>query len=726
MGIGAAIGAAIFTAGSAAAAITAFAVNTVVSLALGSLASALAPKPKTANLSGGFTAKASGLTQNINQPITPRRILYGEARVGGALTFIETTNDDQFMHIILTLCDHEIEHIGEIWFNGVSIPEDAFDNDGNVISGDYANRARIKRYLGTVDQTVDPDLLAETSVDQTFRGRNIAYIYARLEFDRDVFPSSVPVITAWVKGRKIYDPRDNVERWTNNGALFPYDYLTLPPNGLITGVGAAREDIDETCIIASANVSDEIVPTAEIVQNINGVDINSGILTVPGVNNRLPFQTGDRVTVSGSGLPSGLATSTNYFIIPYQRNDNPRVKLADSLENALAGVAVNLGSAGSGSAIIRKNGEPRYTGGGVVETSEDSKSVIEDLLTTTGGSAVYVGGKWIIKAASYHTPVYEFNESHLTSPITVRTKVGRRERFNLIKGVYVSPLNDGEPADYPVVENSFYQNQDGEILPIDFDLPLTQRASTAQRLAKIKLEKHRQELFFEASFKLHAMQVQPADIVYISNERMGWSSKPFEVVTWSLTSEKVDNVPLYSVRMALQETASSVYDWNNGEETLVDPAPDTNLPNPLRVAPPTGLAAIPREIRTASGDLTFEFDITWSPPNDIFVVNGGRYEVEFKKSNELQFRSSYDAKDNDELITVKQIEGGVNYDTRVRSVNNLGVRSQWANLFGFNVTSPSGATLRFDDGFITDEPIEFIDEGLITDGIVQTIDEGTL
>ncbi len=177
MGIGAAIAATLVSAGAsaaAAAAISAFVVNTVVSLALGALASAIAPKPKTPNLAGGFSAKASGITQNIKQPITSRRILYGEARIGGALTFIETTNDDKYMHLILTLCDHEVEEIGEVQFNGTSIPIDAFDANGNVTSGDYKDRARLKFYKGTTTQTADPDLVSETAVDNNFRGRGVA------------------------------------------------------------------------------------------------------------------------------------------------------------------------------------------------------------------------------------------------------------------------------------------------------------------------------------------------------------------------------------------------------------------------------------------------------------------------------------------------------------------------------------------------------------------------
>ena len=60
------------------------------------------------------------------------------------------------------------------------------------------------------------------------------------------------------------------------------------------------------------------------------------------------------------------------------------------------------------------------------------------------------------------------------------------------------------------------------------------------------------------------------------------------------------------------------------------------------------------------------------------------------------------------------MQPGVNYDCRVRSVNNLGVRSVWQSLFGFTVDSSSGATIKIDYGFITDVVSESIDYELIT------------
>jgi hypothetical protein len=207
---------------------------------------------------------------------------------------------------------------------------------------------------------------------------------------------------------------------------------------------------------------------------------------------------------------------------------------------------------------------------------------------------------------------------------------------------------------------------------------------------------------------------------------MGWTDKVFEVIDWSLSTRNVNGAPLFIVNLVLQETASAVYDWNSGEETTVDPAPDSQLPSALNVDPPTALNVTPREVETASGDLTYEFDIDWTAPNDRFVTNGGHYEVEFKKSSDSNWRTSYQAKDSDIEIRVPQVRPGINYDTRVRSINNVGVRSQWQPLFGFSIDSPSGATISLDYGQITGSVTDVRDFGQITGSVDSTEDYGSL
>ena len=91
---------------------------------------------------------------------------------------METTENDKYLHIVLSLADQESEEIGEIWFDDVSIPLIIL-TVRVVTSGPYANKVRIKIF-GNNGQTADADLVSETLATLNFRGRGVTYIYVRL------------------------------------------------------------------------------------------------------------------------------------------------------------------------------------------------------------------------------------------------------------------------------------------------------------------------------------------------------------------------------------------------------------------------------------------------------------------------------------------------------------------------------------------------------------------
>lgn len=196
-------------------------------------------------------------------------------------------------------------------------------------------------------------------------------------------------------------------------------------------------------------------------------------------------------------------------------------------------------------------------------------------------------------------------------------------------------MNDGNPADYPIVKNDTYATQDGELLATSYDLPYTQRPHTAQRLAKIQMEDFRQEIRFSAPFKLSAFKLQVGDTFYFTFTRHGWTNKVFEVKSWKISV--ADGAPV--IEMSCKETASTIWDWNSGDETAVDPSPNSSLPSVFNVSPVTSLSVNPQEISTATGDKTYKFTLSWLEPNDFYVKNGGKYEVQFKKTiDDPEFR----------------------------------------------------------------------------------------
>ena len=723
------IAAVVATASSAAAAAAAGAVITAgsllatfgVSLALGIVARALAPSAPSSGVSNNIEQR--GITRQVRQPITNRKIVYGEDRVSGAIVRFESTNNEEFLHMVIVLAGHEVEEIGEVWIDDYPIVEDMIDGSTRIVNtGRYDGLIRIVKEKG--DQTVaNAMLVSDTSATSTDVGNETAYLYVRLKYDRDKFPNGIPNISAWVKGKKCYDPRDTTTRYTPNIALMCRDHLADVKYGL----GAKDNELDDTYTNSAANKCDEIQATTVKSFTPSAVDNTSDLVSID--DDLLYLQTGDQVEFIGTP-PAPLTTGVNYYVIPYQRKKSDDTKarfgFATTLANAVAGTLIDI--TGTSTAFtIRKNGEPRYYGGGVLESSTEPKANIEDIISGMAGRAVYSGGTWKLRAGAYVAPNITLDENHLIGGVSVQTKVRRTERFNTVKGTYISQINNGQPTDYPSVTNATYVTQDnGEEMLRDLPLAFTQRPHTAQRIAKIELEKMRQEIAFTASFKLHAMQLIVGDTVQITLDKFGWTDKIFEVTEWGLNVSKSEDGIVPIVNMSLRETATTVYDWNSGEEEAVDPAPNTNFPNPFDVAAPTGLTATPVEVPTAGGDLTYKFILSWTPPANTFVTNGGHYDVQFKQTGETDWGTSFPAKDDDIFIDVNQVRPGVNYDARIRSVNNLGVRSSWNSLFGFTIESPSGANIVLDYLLVTQAVTDMLDYGNITDSVDGINDFGSI
>jgi hypothetical protein len=270
------IGTAIITGlgGSAALAATTVAFGITVAGVVGYVATSLvtswalkALSPKPPEFSSASINSSRGLLVNQKDAIAPHDFVYGEVRKGGAITYYETTGaDNKFLHQIIALAGHEVDAIGDIYLNDEVV---TLDGSGFVTSSPWNSKIRIKKLLGTADQAADPDLLAESNqINANFRGRGIAYIYVRFEYDQDVFANGIPLITAVVRGKKVYDPRTTSTAYSNNAALVVRDYLT-------SAYGLNDSDVDDTVFSAAANISDENVSLSgggtEDRYTINGV-----------------------------------------------------------------------------------------------------------------------------------------------------------------------------------------------------------------------------------------------------------------------------------------------------------------------------------------------------------------------------------------------------------------------------------------------------------------------
>lgn len=549
--------------------------NVVVGVGLSYAFQALTGKPKQPSLSD-LSSQAQERTRLIRSSVVNHRVIYGTAMVSGPLVFAATTDKgskkDQYLHLVVPLAAHECQAINSIFFNDVEIQNSDLDSAGNVINGTYEDKARIKKILGSSSQAADPDLVDEVDVwTASHRLLGICYLYVRLEFDPDVYPSGIPNIKALVDGKKLYDPRDSSTVFSHNPALAIRDYLKST-----YGLSSSDEELHDASFIAAANICDE---------------------------------------------------------------------------------NVNLAAGGT---------QKRYTSDGVIDLGSKPIDILEDLLTSCGGVLTYEQGKYKLFVAAATSSSHSINENDLRGPIQVRTKPTKRELFNAVRGVFINPDDSYQPTDFPIRTNSTYEAQDGgEQIVKDVQLPFTTDSIRAQRLAEIVLQRSRQGIAIELPCKLTAIDISVWDVVQVSIAKLGWSNKEFRVVGWSLSEDG-------GVDLTLQEEAD-VYGWTPGtDEITIDPAPNTNLPDPFTVLPPSQITLSDVLITLNNGEIATRLNISVVPSTQATV---SRYEVEYRKAGETEYRTiGSGAETHYELLGVQD---SATYEVRARAISPTGVKSAY-------------------------------------------------
>jgi hypothetical protein len=523
------------------------------------------------------------------------------------------------------------------------------------------------------------------------------YSVVSLGYNTDIWKGGVPNVTAIIKGKNnIYDDRTSSTGWTDNAALCAADYLMDSD----WGMGVAQSDVNLTQLNTAANECDEQV-SVDTSQSQNSftftADQNTDIFTL---DDKHLWMVGDVVQLTTTGtLPSGLLTSTDYYVI---RIDETNIQIASNLANARAGTALNFGSPGSGTLTVTRQSQLRYTANGFVEKDKSHGDILRDLLTSMAGWVVPPGEQWDIHAGAHTSSVMTLDEDDLVGQLNIQTRLERPELFNAVRGVYRGPATQWQPTDLPPITNSTYESEDNGVrLWKDVRLPFTASPHAGERLMKIELERARQQISVTYPAGIRASQLRPGDTVSIDNTRMGWSGKLFFVTDMSPLKVNDDDAgnPVLQVDLLLRETASNVFDWNQ-EETTVDPAPDSNLPDPFaRLTKPSNVTATADSttyLVTNDGTIIQRILLEWDAVEDARVT---RYEVQWKLSTENNWQQDTLG---DTAYYIQPLQDDTTYDVRIRSSSAFS-NSLWVYVSGgvsvpkLTPTVPDITGLQIDD-----------------------------
>ena len=630
---------------------------------------AFAKKPK----GQAFTAEASGRAVAIRSPVESHKIIYGTARVSGPLVYVSTTDSgpnpagearaNKMLHMVIALAGHEVEEIGDIYINDRIVQ---FASDGRATTAPYQVTTQPQEYRrGVIFTSFSATAVAMTTDTphgfapgdtvtigpQPVSIANGVYTIATTpSANTFTFAYSTPAhLIGYSTGTTTVA---KVTKSTTSSYAYVYKYLGSP-NQAASGPAQAN--------IPGWTGNHRLRGIAYLYVRL---EFNNDVFPL-GIPNISAVVKGKKVYDPRTGL-TAWSDNPALCIRDYMASDYGFACASDEINDTYFAAAANV--CDEDVALSTGGTQNRYSCNGVVDTASAPLDNLGSLVTSLAGAVTYVQGEFRLHAGAYDEPAGAITTDHLAAPIRAVLRTDRKKLFNAVKGVYVDPAQEWQPTDFPFVTNSTYEAQDGgEQIFTDLDLPFTTNPHAAQRIAKLILEKARQGIVIELALNHSATQYTVYDTVTFTNAAPGWGGKVFRII-----SAATDGIG--PVMLALQEESSASYAWNNGEATVIDPAPDTNLPDPFTVLPPGTLTVTETLYVTRVGNgVKARANLSWLPSNDAF---GREYQVEYRASDAINWTVLPPTRDTE--YTLDDVGNGT-YEFRVKTLSILGGSSTYSS-----------------------------------------------
>lgn len=655
----------------------------VANLAVQSLIGSNSPSSAQSALS---SAQAQGILINSQSNVDPIPVIYGRRRVGGTRVFIEVSgSSNEYLHLVLVLSEGPVTAIDNVYL------DDVLSTDAK-----FTGLLNVTKHLGTLGEAADAALAADVPKwTSDCKLSNCAYLYVKLKYDRNAF-SGLPTITADVRGRTLYDPRDGQTRYSNNPALVLRDYLS----NTIYGRGISSSAIDDTSIAAAANACDVRI-TAPSFSDIFTVNTTTEALTFA---QPIPIDTGDGVKVSSTAtVPSPLVAGTTYYAI---KLTDTSYQLATTLTNAFAGTAIDLTSAGSGQHTLAQVNYAAYACDGTIDTNQTAYDNVRALLTACRGMLVFSGGKYrLVLDVATTASSFGFTENNITGSWVI-SQAGKRAKYNRVTAGFYNPAKKWQP-DLAMVESTALRATDnGLILEAKIDLPFTANSYRAQNVGQLTLNQSRYGLVVKFSAFQEGLRCEVGDVVPITHSTPGWSAKLFRI----MQIEIKDNDEVYVVA---REYSASVY-----TQAVLSPAAviaQSNLPDPFSVPAVSGLtltSGTSELLRLADGSVISRIRVGWTAPTEVYAQKG-QVEVQSKATTDLGWSPVDIVAAELGVAWVSPVQDSASYNVRIRAINSIGVRGAWSQgtvqVVGKTAPPSDVPWLRLDGERLTWGPVSDID-----------------
>ena len=614
------------TGGVGASAFSAFGLTGAAAMAAVTFATTLVSSGLAMLTSKGIEANNAnfGTKVTARNAQAPRQIIYGKTLTGGTIVHMQTSGtDNNRLHMFAVIAGHEIEEVEALRING-----------NNVVLGTNTSTSTIG---GKTVHTVTSSTFTNTDNDNSFgSGRLIRFSVndgsqtAADGFARNQLGSTIPTThifkdCAYIYMQMIYDP----------------EKLAQPPT--VTYKVKGKKCYDPRNGSTAWTDNPALIIRDFISSNTYGLKATSS-------------------EINDTSNAGGFASAAN---------------TCDQTVSS---------DTGGGS-------EKRYTANGFTNMSASPDGIIEGLVASCAGKVTYVNGKFNLFVGASQTPSLTITDDKLLAPPQVSTKPNNGEMYNTVKAIYVDASNEYIGTDGPVIQDTTFLNEDtpsGEstanyIKQLEVQMPYTTTVTMADRLSKIALRHGRKTVTLSCTTTLEFMKLQPCDWVYVTNERLGFTNKVFEVMSTNL--ELVgDETPVAATQLELKEIDSSVFNHAANEYVTVPAEGGVVDSGDMTVTAPSSLV-LSQILVKEGGVAKINILAAWSNNTSPYIRIT---EVAYKLSTSSAFSGVIVGAGINE-VTIPNVVVGQTYNVKVRHQNIYDVYSSYTSTSNITITAAAEA-----------------------------------
>ena len=649
-------------------------------------------------------------------------VIYGTRRVGAQIIYMDVNdNDSRDMYVVYALsvgeCDEIIGRTIELdgnpltdsarFRNGGYIGSDKISsgsgslntvsqngtNSLNLTAGTFGTDPTAKyRYVinlhhGAASQTADPMLVASMSNWTTaHRLDGICYCVAHFGYDKEGMWSGVPQLTVQVRGKKVFDPRDNTQTFgtvstykhSDNPALCFLDWITNDSYGK----GLTSSQINMSTFSSAANVCDTQVDQpyfdGSAVNTTYTASSGNDFLSIDGTfknQNWWQNKIGETLSIYDA---DGNGVITEAEIKDVHRNE-----FFDESEEYLVyinDVFTQSYTEEEGSTLATVS---RFQCNGYVDANKTVMENAKELLANMRGIFLYVDGKYELSIEDVGTSTFSITDNHIIADGGISVDYGDKDKkankvivefFNANKKYELDTatvLHDASP--------NYTSDDGGEVLEVKAEFPFVSDPYIAYNMAKAILIRSRNQTTMQFLGTPEMYKLNVGDIVDLTYAGLGFSGKVCRVEALELQSNGLVAVSLIEY--------FDVYTWEVPPQEAVEKL--SNLPSAYAVKAPTSLA-----FTDSGSSSTARPFLSWTEPTD-FPDHTFRVNIVDSSTNQLT-NKIVDVNNAD----LNYLPKGNNYVASVSSINTLGVESDAATLT-FSITTEPVNTADIKDDAVT-------------------------